>query len=273
MNQQSVVVEKFNDIVVDSNPNNGALNVRDNGATFSVNFTPALSIPANAINPRVSVERLETFYTYPNISASIGNNKFYITENVTTYTVTIPDGLYSLDQLEASILTLAENQGLTANAIELNPDDATQRVVLVINQTNVSVEFKSDSPLEILGFNVGVIGPPVSAPFSYFAPNVAGFNATNSLQLRSDLVNQGISQNNIYQNILTNVQIDAPPGSQITYQPFRPLYASGESLRNANRSNVSFTLTDQDGVPVDTNNEVYSATIRITWQEIVQTQT
>jgi hypothetical protein len=257
MNQQSVVVEKFNDIVVDSDPNNGALNVRDNGATFSVNFTPALSIPANAINPRVSVERLETFYTYPNISASIGNNKFYINEGATLYTVTIPDGLYSLlDQLEASILTLAENQGLTANAIELNPDEATQKVILVINQTNVSVDFK-----------------PVSAPFSYFAPNVAGFNAINSLQLRSDLVNQGISQNNRFENILTTVQIDVPPGSQITYQPFRPLYASGESLRNANRSNVSFTLTDQDGVPVDTNNEVYSATIRITWQEIVQAQT
>lgn len=268
MNRELITITR--DLIVSSDPSLGAKNIQDNGSRFEVEYNPALTIPREAINPVITVERAEIFYTFPNISASLGNNKFYVSKGVTDYVLTIPDGLYSLDQLEQTILTLGENAGITNSPdtfIELNPDEATQKVLLVINYTDVKVEFKSDSPLEILGFNDGTsFGPPVSAPTTYFAPNTAGFNSVNSIQIHTDLVNDGIGVNNKYTQIAGVVQITATPGSQIIYEPLRPQEIGAENLVATKRTRVVVYITDENGDALDTFSEFYQVTFRLTYQ-------
>jgi hypothetical protein len=266
-----------NDFSVSSDPALGARNVQNNGSTFEVLFNPAITVPKEAMNVKVSVERATTWYTYPNISASQGNNKFYVNEGVTPYVLTIPDGLYSLDQLSQTIINEGTNAGITNSPnpfIQLTGNEATQRVEITFGYDNISVDWNSDSPYVILGFTQGTTtGPTSSLPippadpldYQYTADTVAGFNQVNEVFIKSDLVNDGIPLNNKFDGVLTNIQISVPPGSQQTYQPFRPLYCSGESLKSASRSNVRFYLTDENGNFLDTAGEYYTLTIRISY--------
>lgn len=266
-----------NDFSVSSDPALGARNVQNNGSTFDVLFNPPISVPKEAMNIKVSVERATAWYTFPNISASLGNNKFYVNEGVTPYVLTIPDGLYSLDQLSQSIINEGTNAGITNSPnpfIQLTGNEATQRVEITFGYDNISVDWNSDSPYVILGFTEGTTtGPTSSLPvppadpldYQYTADTVAGFNQVNEIFIKSDLVNDGIPLNNKFDGVLTNIQIDVPPGSQQTYQPFRPLYCSGESLKSASRSNVRFYLTDENGDFLDTAGEYWTSTIRISY--------
>lgn len=266
-----------NDFSVSSDPNLGARNVANNGSSFEVLFNPPLSVPKDAMNVKVSVERATTWYTYPNISVSQNNNQFYVNEGATPYVLTIPDGLYSLDQLSQTILNEGTNAGITNSPnpfIQLTGNEATQRVEITFGYSNISVDWNADSPYVILGFDLGTqTGPTSSLPippadpldYQYTADSVAGFNTVNEVFIKSDLVNDGIPLNNKFDGVLTNIQIDVPPGSQQTYQPFRPLYCSGHSLKSVQRSNVRFYLTDEDGNFLDTAAEFWTATIRISY--------
>jgi hypothetical protein len=265
-----VLRDVIEDFVVSSNPNLGAVNVRNNGSDFEVQFNPALSIPSSALDLKVAVERAEIWFTFPNISETLGNNKIYITEGANPQIeLTIPTGLYSLEQLNESLQTLALNAGITSSPdppFEIEGNDATQKVEITINYTNISLEFKSDSPTDLLGFPVGVIGPPAIAPEVFFAPSVAQFNSVNNVQIHSNLVNNGIPLNNKFSGILANVQINVPAGSQILYAPFRPLFCSAENLKSSSRTNVRFYITDENGNFLDTNAEYWSATIRLMYK-------
>ena len=232
------------------------------------------------MNIKVSVERATAWYTFPNISASLGNNIFTYFESGVQFDITIPDGLYSLDQLESTIVSVGTNLGIvnTPNQfITLTGNEANQKVELSFgfNSTGVpatatKVVFGANSPYEILGWNLGDEIEAPTAPtdplsIQFPAPQVAGFNTVNEIFIKSDLVSDGIPLNNKFDGVLTNIQISVPPGSQQTYQPFRPLYCSGESLKSASRSNVRFYLTDENGDFLNTSGEYWTSTIRISY--------
>jgi hypothetical protein len=273
-------VQIEDDFSISSDPALGAQNIQQNGSQFTVVFNPPISIPASAKNVRVSVERATTWFTYPSISATLGNNIFTFVEAGVVFNLTIPDGLYSLDQLEQTIIDLGTNAGIvnTPNPfIQLTGNEATQKVQLTFgyNSTGVpatatKVVFGPNSPYVILGWNLGdeeeaPLAPTDPLTIQFPAPNVAGFNTVNEVLLKSDLVPQGIPINNKFSGVLTPIQIDVPPGSQQVYQPFRPLYCSGESLKNSNRTNIRFFLTDEEGNPLDTAGEYFTATIRLSY--------
>jgi len=277
---KKTMVRIDNDFSVSSDPNLGARNVGNNGSTFEVLFNPALTVPEEAVNVKVSVERATVWYTFPNISASLGNNIFTFVEAGTVFNLTIPDGLYSLSQLEQTIIDLGTNAGIvnTPNPfLQISGNEATQKVQLTFGYnstgapgTETKVIFGANSPYIILGFNEfeereAPLAPTDPLTIQYPATNVAGFNQVNEVFIKSDLVNDGIPLNNKFDGVLTNIQLDVPPGSQQTYQPFRPLYCSGESLKSASRSNVRFFLTDEEGNFLDTASEYYTLTIRISY--------
>lgn len=272
-------VQIEDDFSISSDPSLGAQNIQQNGSQFTVVFNPPVSVPNDAKNVRVSVERATTWFTYPSISANLGNNIFTFFENGVQFDLTIPDGLYSLDQLEQTIIDLGTNAGIVNSPnpfIQLTGNEATQKVQLTFGYNSGGVGFETkvvfgaNSPYEILGWNEfdeeeAPLAPTDPLTIQFSAPLVAGFNTVNEVLLKSDLVPQGIPINNKFSGVLTPIQIDVPPGSQQVYQPFRPLYCSGESLKNSNRTNIRFFLTDEEGNALDTAGEYYTATIRLSY--------
>ena len=262
-------------MVVSSDPSTGAINRSDDGSYFEVQLQEALKMPLDCLNVSVAVEEASIWWVVPNIITG-KNDKIYISgfdknDVLTNYVIVIQQGLYDLTGLNQAVLRELENAGAKIKngtedlpLLSLNADDATQRVEIRFNYTNVTVDFRyTDTFREILGFDSDLYGNYAVVPFNKVAPNVAGFNSVNYFLLHSDLVNKGILFNNSYNQSISQVLIDVPAGSQINYKPFNPAKIQADELRGATRSLLRFWITDDKNKAVNTNNEYFSARIVI----------
>ena len=83
-----------------SSPENGALNVSEDGGTFSVQLTRPVSVPGEAMNATLEVQSAMIWNNSFNISSELRNNQFSFYSAISstktnvspTNTFTIPDG-------------------------------------------------------------------------------------------------------------------------------------------------------------------------------------
>ena len=267
----SLTIPEEISMLVSSDPQAGASNISPDGSYFEVQLQDGLKIPSDALNVNIEVEEASVWWVVPNIITG-ENDKMYITgpdtaDIVQIYTITIPQGLYDLSGLNQAVLRELENQGAKIDPdplINMTPDEATQKVAIRFNYSNVSIDFTQvDTPRVILGFDALTYGPFPTVPTSVLAPNVAQFNQVNYFLLHSDLTNKGIRFNNNYNQTISQILIDVPPGSQITYKPFNPAKISAPELGGTNRTNLRFWLTDDRNRRVNTNGEYFTARIVI----------
>jgi hypothetical protein len=258
-------------ILASSDPNAGAINISSDGSQFEIQLEDALQIPQEAVNINIDVEEATVWWVVPNIITG-SNDRMYITapnvaDVLTAYVVVIPQGLYDLSGLNQAIARELQNQGAKidpTNALTLSPDDATQKVEITLFYLGSQIDFtQADTPRDILGFNSQVIGPTIIAPFTQIADNTAAFNQINYFLLHSDLTNKGIRFNNQYNQTISQVLIDVPPGSQIVSRPFNPAKINASELGGAKRTNIRFWLTDDSNRPVNTNGEYFTCRIAI----------
>jgi hypothetical protein len=268
-------------LIVSSDPDAGAINRSQDGSQFEIQLDgEGIQIPKDAINVNVSVEESTVWWVVPNIITG-QNDKMYIfgdndVGGTQLFIITIPQGLYDLSGLNQAILAELEAAGARTldgggnplSLINLAADDATQKVRLRFNYTNVYVDFQpNDTPREILGFDAEQYGPYLGAPLSILAPNTAAFNQVNYFLIHSDLVNKGIRFNNTYNQTIAQVLINVAPGSQIVSTPFNPARCNGQELAGSKRTNLRFWLTDDKQRPVNTNGEYFTARIVIHYQK------
>ena len=258
-------------MLVSSDPSAGATNISPDGSTFNIVLDEALSIPYNAINVTVEVEQSTVWWVIPNIITGI-NDKLFITcpntaDVLTNYTVTITQGLYDLNSLNTSIQRELETQGAKIDpepVVSFSPDSATQRVSMRFAYVSTSVDFSQPQTFRIiLGFDPIIYQNLLVAPFSILAPNIAAFNQVNYFLIHSDLCNRGIRFNGTYNQTLSQVLIDVPPGSQIVYAPFNPAVVNCQELAGIKRTRLKFWLTDDKDRLVNTNTEFWSARLTI----------
>lgn len=258
-------------LLLSSDPANGAINRSADGSQFEVQLEEPLTIPPEALNTQLVAEESTIWWSVPNIITG-QNDKFYITapntaDVLSAYVITIPQGLYDLSGLNQAILRELENAGAKTDpnpVITLSPDDATQKVELRLTYLGSQVDFTPlDTFRDILGFNSQVIGPTLVEPFTQLADNVAGFNVVNSFLIHSDLTNKGIRFNNRYNQTITQVLIDVPPGSQIVSRPFNPPKIDISELTGSQRTSIRMWLTDDKNRPVNTNEEFFTCRIAI----------
>ena len=261
-----IISEEIN-ILVSSDPSLGAQNINDKGSEFEIVLEDGgIQVPNEAKNVNIVVEESTVWWTVPNLEQGI-NDKMYITgpnaqDQQTDFIITIPQGLYDLPGLNQAILRELENAGAKINPeplFLLLPDSNTQRVVIRFSYNTVSIDFTpGDTFRDILGFNSQLVGPISPAPASVIGDNTAAFNQVNYFLLHSDLTNKGIRYNNRYDQVVSQVNINVPPGSQIVSTPFNPAKVEANELRGVNRTNIRFWLTDQNNRLVNTAAEFFS---------------
>jgi len=264
--------EEFS-MILSSDTATGATNVSADGSEFDVQLNEAIKIPDDALNCSLSVESATVWWSVANITTGV-NDKLYMvgldTSDVTqNFTLTIPQGLYDLTALNLKIQQLLENQDgkiSPYNNFDLIADNATQKVVIKFNYSVCEIDFsQSDTPRELLGFASSNYGPYAGAPENVLAPNVAAFNSVDSFLIHCDLVDRGILLNNQYTQVVSQVLIDVAPGSQIVNTPFNPTKIEAHNLIGASRRTIRVWLTDQAGNAVNTNGELYSLKIKISY--------
>lgn len=262
----NLVPEEFN-ILVNSSPSAGARNVSADGSTFTVQLNTPIQIPAEAKHVHISVPSATVWNVVPNIIEGV-NDQMFITENANNYQITIPQGLYDLPSLNNAIAVQLENEGALTDPtiLTLVADESTQRVIIKANYVGVSIDFTQPNTFrEILGFDAVVVGPSTLAPENFIAPNVAAFNTIEYFKIHSDIVPEGIQQNQDYDQTIAQVLITAAPGSQIVSEPFLPAKSEASYLAGTMKKSIRFWLTDQSGNLVNTNGEAFSARIQIAY--------
>lgn len=256
-------------LLVSSDEENGALNVTNNGSKFDVQYSSAINIPRDAIDCTLEVDEATIWWTVPNISAGLGNNKFHYTYNAVTKIITVQDGLYDLNGYASAINNAVINNGHPSGLFTFTEDTAAGKVVITITTVipiTGEIDFtQSDTARDILGFNSGTVGPNTIDVEVFTADNVAAFNIVNYFLLHSDMVDNGLPTNNRFDNTIAQVLIDVTPGSQILYKPFRPPKISADRLIGAIINKFGFWLTDDKGDFVNTNNEVWSVRTTISY--------
>ena len=225
----------------------GAKNKSADGSEFTVQLNRPIQIPAEAVSCTVEVQAASIWNSALNISADIGNN--ILTLNALT--MTIEDGQYSIELLQAAVSRWLSTQGLTSTRIGLSGDFATQKVNITFEDAGDTIDFTvANSVNGILGFDARVVqGSEIVAP----GDTTAGFNRINSFLIQSDLISGGIPVNNDSNGILANVQIDQPPGSQVNYAPRHPTKCDCTELVGQYKNAFVIRLRDQLLRPVDTN--------------------
>lgn len=262
-------------MVVSSNPGLGAQNLSTTANSFDafrVQLEEPLAVPANAQNVTLRVEATNVWNNQPNIITGV-NDKLRVTapdtlDVLTIYDITIPQGSYSVSELNQRIQVELANAGAKTSpdpVISITPDEATQKIELRLNYLGVIVDFTiANSCWEILGFTpASVIGPPTIAGESFLAPNEAKFNVINFYLISSNLVSRGIRTNNTYRNIINQTNINVRPNSLIVSEPFNPSVIQTDELKGQVRSTFEVRLLKDDFTPANTRGEYFSVRMSI----------
>ena len=276
----SVLFPKVTSYAFSSDPNAGAQNVHNKGSSFSVALNKPIAIPSGAISCSVDVIQANVWFVTPNISADLGNNNFYFSSAVTnpgSYHITIPDGLYSLADLNATPSREFANLGFAANIILLSPDGPTSRSIITFTIAGLDVDFtQANTVRTILGFNsrTSPASPPSVAAESDYSDNPAAFNQINSFYIRSSLIaSDGLPINNMAAGIIAAIPTNVvEPGEQIIYQPQVPIDIDASSIIGRPIQSITFDLVDDQFRPVNTVGEYWSLILHIHYSVLMSTE-
>jgi hypothetical protein len=207
--------------------------------------------------------------TSPNIAAGFDNNHLSFTYAEIRHDFIIPDGLYSLTDLNTTISRMLANNYLPSNLFLLSGDQSTQKTVITYTAEGVRIDFDVPNSIRtVLGFNDRQ-SPPAGdsvAGQSDFSDTTAVFNRINSLFVRSSMVNNGLPLNNVGTGIIAAIPISAPPGSQINYTPSNPIPVDANNLIGNSLQVINFDLLDQDLRFVSTVGDYWSITLAIKYK-------
>jgi hypothetical protein len=158
-----------------------------------------------------------------------------------------------------SAITLGGNfaTGQASVTITIQPSPASQ---------HVEIDWVASTLSPLLGFtqNVMLNAASGSSRQTFFSDEIANLAPVASLQVRCDAARGSVVSGQTGSDVIASVQIDSEVGHQIMYQPTTcprvraPAFADGIS-------SIRMHLTDQDGVPINTQSEYWTATLLLEW--------
>lgn len=235
------------------------------GTDTSSDFTTKFNRLALNGNYKIGLESLNVWYSLYNISSSYNNNKLRYNNGVTNKTITIVDGLYSIDDLqtylESQFIANGDYTAGTPNVFYINfaPNYNTFRCRLTISG-GYSVDFSNPSTYgylhTLLGFNPAVYNDTTEGQKPV---NITSSN--DSIQLHCDIIT-GSFVNGSKSDVLYQFQFTVAPSSlqeikpnKILYLPIK--YTSGFLDR------IRLYFTNQSGTPIDFNGERVSVLLSL----------
>ena len=191
-------------------------------------------------NNSIAVSSISLYYSWFNITASFANNVFFYTWTVlgvtTTYTVTIPDGLYEIDQLNAYLqyvmITnghyLVDSTGLNVYYIEMVVNPARYAIQLNTFLIPTSLPATYVQPGNFAGYPTTTQNSVVTIPsaFSNIVGYVAGF-VTND-----NLGNAYVPPVSNYESKLANGTLSYLSTVSPNVQPNSSVYLSISNINN-----------------------------------------
>lgn len=213
---------------------------------FTILLSRPIAIPPFAKNVMIKCLYASIWNTSPNIAA---NQELRFYRGATLYVIAVPIGLYSLADLTDTISRTLIELGLPDDLILLTANYATQRVIFVLKEINMRIDFtNANSQLLriILGFDNRMVGPTTVTNEQEVADSTAAFNQLNSFHVGTSLLNGGgIRINDGEFSTVAIIPVTSAPGSQILFTPINAISLACDSLAGNLVNNVSFWITDE----------------------------
>lgn len=262
------------DFLVSSNPASGARNLSPLGSQFDVVFDKEYRYDAKAKSIKLEVLESEMYFNSRNIDSVRYNNHRVRVDGpnllnvVQSVVITIPNGLYTPESLNASFQLLLNNAGFQPNMLSISGNDPINRIQITFNYVNASVHFNNPDYhgfAELLGYTFIVL-TPVSVGQSIVAPNPATFNKINYYTITSNITSDATIVNGNSSHVIARILINASPNFQIQDSPAYPYTFDLTYLRGRSIRQLTFQLRDDSGSLVDTLGEYWSMRYRITYE-------
>ena len=282
---KATMLKNVIDFQISSDPKLGALSKSADGSTFSIRLDEnGLGIPKRAQSVTLEVLGAEMWYNTSNITTT--NNQIGITSGGVTRVLSIEPGLYSIDTLQSGFerairatadtpfisslfylvnnvstcyINFVGNQAL--NKVEMNITTTASNTIQLDLRTTTTL----NSMAELLGFDKVLYQINSNTTTTLIGPITPTFNSFNYYLIHSNMVSNGLRINATYQNVIAKIRVTCSPNQQNIYDPMNPTVNLTPELAGDVRNQFTFTLLDSNLNYVDTKNEYWSATVRLTY--------
>jgi len=186
------------------------------------------------------------WYSWQNISSDFLNNKLKYFDGTNWIELTIPDGIY--DETELNNYLEEYFQKYDDCPIVFDVNSATNRFMIIINDSTYKVDLSVGKLYALLGFNPKIYDERVN-----YGSRIA--NITNDIDriLIHCSVVSGSYKNNQKSDIIYTFSPNISPGGMINIEPFQPKYLPLE--RTDSIFNMKISLTDQLNNIINFNGE------------------
>lgn len=222
-------------------------------------------IELDGIPHEIALKQLATWYTWFNIhDTEYDNHRFRYYNNDTWQTINIPNGNYTVDQLQDAIhVGMKENGDVNVDSIT---GEETFNINLIPNYSTIKlfIEVKDSFEVDLtvgnlyllLGFTSIVVDSS-----QYGANNVNITNSVNTISLHCSIVSGNSYDNDQASDILYTFVPAVPPGASIVICPHEPTYIGVTKAGNIDR--IRIRLTDQLGRRINLNGENLTVSLHL----------
>jgi hypothetical protein len=207
-------------------------------SNFTISFSPTLMFSGET---EVALYSLSMWNSLKNISTNLNNRTLKFSIDGTNFiTASIPEGTYSVEQLNLAIQSLIVSNGGVANKIILVPNYSTLKTDIGIISP-YKLDLTVGNLKTLLGFNPLILsaGNNIATNFTDISNGVVSYSVNSNIVSSENSFLNGSGSNNLY-TFVPNVG----PGELIEIQPSNLLWVKMNS-KSITRLNI--TLSDQDG--------------------------
>ena len=254
-------------LFVNNDPSDSNTKVNAFGNQVTVSLNPAVHLD-NKKEYVLRVLSAQVLYCFSNVFTG-KNDKIYYAYKGGNYTITFPQGIYTLAAINDEIIRQTNDNNNAPYIFSIQGDVANSSVYIVFNDPTFTVSCNhSDSILINLGFpmSTGIIGPYLEEGTQYSLGYPAVLNTTTSLLMSCDACS-GSYKNGSTSSIVASIIINSTPFITIEYEPINPPKIP---LAKYDIDSITFTLYNQRLQPLDLNSnngtqqyENWSAVIEI----------
>ena len=204
---------------------------------FTVEYATPLKIK------RVALQSFSLWVSWYNICKAYENNKLSFYDGSLWHDLTIPDGNYTLGELNDYMTTYFRNE---SPPIQFGVIFARQRFVIKLKE-HYKLDLSKSKLHEILGFE-----PKVYEEVKQEAKYVANISrSVDDIHIHCDII-EGAYLNQFASEVIHSFTPAQEPGSLLSKDFDRPIFFKTKS-NHVYR--IRMRLTNQDGVPINLNNQ------------------
>ena len=227
------------------------------GSKLHTSFNPPLEWPKTRVGYEMSLLRLETYFSFPNIAST--NNTMRISINRKWYVIQIPTGCYDIDSINNVVQRLLmelTGESEKEKHIIISANRNTLRCILKIRDANTIVDFNvANSLRSVLGFQA----IQYKKPGRYESENIVNILSVNSILVHCDII-ESSRVNGEAAPVIYNFFPDVSPGEKIVSQPLHLIYIP---LTMDVIPSMTSWLTDQNGSNLDLRGEELTLTFHV----------